>query len=625
MSPAPKLTAKRLRNWLGRTRCLSAQDVSASQEQQSPTEATLSPNRSMLLYSRIKSMIQDCQSSHHDRCKTSMSFPHGARVIDCTSRRIVPLLHRRYLVLSYVWGIESRSAVARETNSECEERALPSYLPQTILNALDITINLGYHYLWIDRYCIDQGHSADKLHQINQMGNIYSHAELAICALGSSDEAGIFGVSQARDTRADRVVGPAQCLRDSVWSTRGWTLQEMVLARRCLIFSAEACYLACCTAIYNDDITHAKPLISDYESRGSECVRFPRGNMGESIFSPRSIYASTHVCDDYVRTRYSSGGRECVLFPGGNMGRNMGRNISYHRSRYAFTQLRDEYAKRTLGFEIDVLSAFVGFLTRYPYPSYCGVVAFPQDEVEEASAYSPEDDVTSVRLHRGRDQILDDNFLLALTWRVSRGELSIRRDSALPSWTWLNQTRPFVENVDEWPYIRESVPAYRARVELPTPDGSKMLFSKYNDTFRGCSPHTILPFDLPHLYIRSVVVEWTLEVVDSRRTIRQQWGTRERWPSFMPDTTSEIWWDNLPPWQLSEFGTVTDVARVPTHDLAVLMVGHHWGLKWDWLLIRNTYDGKFEREGLVRFRDWSAPKRWNFVPPQEYLKSIELV
>ena len=589
MSRSTKSTAERLRDLLRRTPLSAAQDVSYAQDvsvaQKHHPQTSISASTSdwTLSYPYISTILKDCLSSHEQCSSTEMSFPEGARVIDCARLQIVSLRRkRRYLALSYVWGADSRCAHTSVINGEHEQAVLPSPLPQTILDAIEITIKLGYRYLWVDRYCIEQGHSADKLHQINQMGNIYSCAVAAICALGSSDEAGIFGVSEARDKSADRVVGAAQCLRNSVWSTRGWTLQEMVLARRCLIFSAEACYMACFKAVYNDDIARATPMISDFDS-------------------------------------YGSGGREGVLFPGGNMGME----IYHHRNRHAFTQLRDEYVKRTLGFETDIFNAFVGILTRYPYPSYCGVVAFPQDEVNDAP-YSFYEDVGITWSKRGRQQF-DDNFLLALMWRVNRGELSMRRASALPSWTWLNQTRPFIEKVDEWPAIQDAIPAYRALIKLPSTDGSIMLFSEYKDTFRGPSSKTVLPFHVPQLYIRSVVVEWTLEVIDGRRGIRQQWGTREKWPSFMPDTTSEIWWDNLPPEQLSNFGTATDVARVPTKGLAVLMVGHQWGLQWDWLLIRANGDGKYEREGLVRFRIWSAMKKGHFVPPEEYVKSIELV
>ena len=63
---------------------------------------------------------------------------------------------------------------------------MPS-LPRTVGDTILVTLKLGYHYLWADRYCIDQNDGRDKALQINQMDLVYQEAEITVIATAGDD------------------------------------------------------------------------------------------------------------------------------------------------------------------------------------------------------------------------------------------------------------------------------------------------------------------------------------------------------------------------------------------------------------------------------------------------------
>ncbi|KAH7093544.1 heterokaryon incompatibility [Paraphoma chrysanthemicola] len=130
-----------------------------------------------------------------------------------------------YVALSYVWG-RPCPTLAASSNSLRDA-------PQTILDSMKITRELGFRYLWVDRYCIDQAHAIDKRHQIQQMGAIYSAAQLTVIASAGEDPScGLSGVSTDRVTFREVTIGDFTvrfipepvtheiCL--STWASRAW-------------------------------------------------------------------------------------------------------------------------------------------------------------------------------------------------------------------------------------------------------------------------------------------------------------------------------------------------------------------------------------------------------------------
>jgi hypothetical protein len=120
---------------------------------------------------------------------------------------------------------------------------------------MQVTIRLGYRYLWVDRYCIPQEHSAAKDDLINRMGEIFSASSLTIiAACGEDSESGLAGISTRRSAQLSlkvnghhlvALVSSPNEVKASKWTTRGWTYQEGLLAQRRLIFTDKQAYFQC--------------------------------------------------------------------------------------------------------------------------------------------------------------------------------------------------------------------------------------------------------------------------------------------------------------------------------------------------------------------------------------------
>ena len=84
-----------------------------------------------------------------------------------------------YVALSYLWG---KSRLIRVINNR-----LPTQVPNVIEDAMSVTKALGFRYLWVDQFCIDQQDSDRKIVEIRKMNMIYNTAELTIVAAAGSD------------------------------------------------------------------------------------------------------------------------------------------------------------------------------------------------------------------------------------------------------------------------------------------------------------------------------------------------------------------------------------------------------------------------------------------------------
>lgn len=159
------------------------------------------------------------------------------KLVDCEQECVV--LARtdvNYIALSYVWGQCTQSANTRITDA-----------PLTIRDAIEVTRNRGYRYLWIDRYCIDQSLATEKQEQITSMDTIYANASLTIIdGTGRDSSLGLAGVSLDWTSLPQNTLGeftmvslwqsPAKQTCDSYWVSRGWTYQEGVLSPRKIVF-----------------------------------------------------------------------------------------------------------------------------------------------------------------------------------------------------------------------------------------------------------------------------------------------------------------------------------------------------------------------------------------------------
>lgn len=191
-------------------------------------------------------------------------FSGGFRLIDCAQECIAVLYSPCvYLTLSYVWGKKQPQWLFANTlNIKAMSEAgalsatsnLGSRIPNTIQEAMLLTVRLGHRYLWVDALCIVQNDENEKRHVMDHMDEIYAGALTTIlvpCCEHADDV--IPGVLTARRNTMNhhlsiavgahrlRINGdfhPLFYLNKGTHTTRAWCLQEQVLSKGFLLMGA---------------------------------------------------------------------------------------------------------------------------------------------------------------------------------------------------------------------------------------------------------------------------------------------------------------------------------------------------------------------------------------------------
>lgn len=224
--------------------------------------------------SLARAWFDACARNHPGCAVNRHSQMPKMRLIDCENRKLVSVgghgdtQMRQFVALSYVWGQPTKALNGKEIESGHSTSAaedLPSGLPRTIDDALTVTKALGFQYLWVDQYCIDQRDNEDKEQQVAHMDLIYQYAEITIIAAAGEDC--FHGLPGVKDCPRD-VLNPfildlgdgrpaltfgtlnfpstsKEHWQGGKWHTRGWTFQEAHLSRRRLVFSDTAMHFEC--------------------------------------------------------------------------------------------------------------------------------------------------------------------------------------------------------------------------------------------------------------------------------------------------------------------------------------------------------------------------------------------
>lgn len=365
-----------------------------------------------------------CQNHHRGPCMSNIEMVTGLCLIDCRSRTVVAApADAEYVALSYCWGQPgprwfqwwTRAASAQDpiVHSDADSDGivchLPAKVPEVISDAMLVTASMGFSYLWVDRYCIDQNNAAKHV-QINQMDSIYQKAGLTIiAAAGDTPSYGLPGVGlrprrqQLACSAGDldfwsTMSHPYETLESSPWFKRAWTFQEGLLSRRRLVFTDEQVYYECAA------MNCRESMLNDLDSLHTEDRRKFRECLKSGFFGSRNPY-STGGFGEVSRT------------PKDNMTR--------------LREMIELYTGRELTYDTDSLNAFVGILR-----------LFEQSE-------SPIPTIWGVPLHRsldaeGEDLVkkTDASFVASLAWRheirlaANYSAIYPRRRNGFPSWSW---------------------------------------------------------------------------------------------------------------------------------------------------------------------------------------------
>lgn len=240
------------------------------------------------------------------------------RVIDIEGGYIKPVpLDTKYVALSYVWGqlpmLQLRKDNLELLTSRGALESIYEKLPPTITDTIGFLKALGLRYLWIDGLCLIQDDGDDVTLGVSMMNSIYHGSYFTIVAAAGQDaNAGLSGLQQefecpARKQNIVQLPSGLQMtithsidwhLKRSIHNQRGWTLQELVLPDRTLIFVNGQAYFRCHEANWSEE-TWADQQIRWLDADDSNISRLPDPVEG---FLP-SCWAYQKICEDFSRRK----------------------------------------------------------------------------------------------------------------------------------------------------------------------------------------------------------------------------------------------------------------------------------------------------------------------------------
>ncbi|KAI8711915.1 HET domain-containing protein [Fusarium sp. LHS14.1] len=208
------------------------------------------------LYFRVlRAWLLNCDDNH-DECRLRQSgrwfWPtRPISVGDYPNLRLAeePNHDRDYVVLSHCWGKPTEEERNRFcTTPQNYHPRLDGFhfddLPKTFQDAIEVTRALGKKYLWIDALCIIQGPKDDWESEAGRMEHVFTNAYCTIAASSAGGWKDGFLQSGLWD-QIDPESMECHCsfdseVREAPLLKRAWVLQERVLSRRIIHFTAEA-------------------------------------------------------------------------------------------------------------------------------------------------------------------------------------------------------------------------------------------------------------------------------------------------------------------------------------------------------------------------------------------------
>ncbi|KAF4467376.1 HET-domain-containing [Fusarium albosuccineum] len=274
------------------------------------------PASSKRNYTGLRKWLSTCMASHEGCCSSHSMTNKSAEEITVLPTRVIdvgnPKEHGpkprlfmskkasgQYIALSHRWSKAVATKLKSDNLIRYQQELPVNDMPPTFQDAIEVTRQLGFRYLWIDSLCIIQDDESDWSHESHRMGTIFEEAGCTIAAVNSVDDNGIdHGLFLPRDTDPlsvkltipykkvplsklsqrvfkshtsvyiwkmqwlrelptmktcnentitirPRIVSSWRRLPRSNWYKRGWVLQERLLSRRLIYYTKNKLSWSC--------------------------------------------------------------------------------------------------------------------------------------------------------------------------------------------------------------------------------------------------------------------------------------------------------------------------------------------------------------------------------------------
>ncbi|KAF2996333.1 hypothetical protein E8E14_003560 [Neopestalotiopsis sp. 37M] len=359
----------------------------------------------------------------------------------------------KYVALSYCWGGPQPVETTKATLQQHLDALPVERLPQTIKDAITVTRGLKLKYLWIDALCIIQDSPDDKAIEITRMTEVYNCAYVTISA--STAVTCRDGFLQQRILEQQPIQLRARFSRSKIGSvllmvdpytnepihTRGWTMQEHLLAPRLLSFGSLCMEYRCLSGRQRDGGT---PLPWNEQQQG---MPITEGGVASVLYTAKyggMANMRSHKTFKRNTLLYRTGLMPLALKLTGEAQEGKSQIIAQ------WANIVEAYTARGLGFPDDRLNAISGIARKFHRPELGEFVA----------------------------GLFSFELLSQLVWSRadSQDPLSRPQTYRAPSWSWASIDGQVVFNNTWWK--AENATAVLIGVEVtPTSDNEK--YNKY--------------------------------------------------------------------------------------------------------------------------------------------------
>lgn len=236
-----------------------------------------SPAGSAPYFQLLREWLRGCEK--HQKCRKRISYwPTRVIFVGGPDPNKLELQEQAsgedYIALSHCWGTPADEEKKRfcTTPENYQDRVKNGFsydnLPKTFQDAVQVTRGLRKEYLWIDSLCIIQGDKEDWQNEAGHMEEVFASAYCTIAASSAPDwkdgflerdlSPQYFQIEDSSGRQVyvcDNTDDFSKDVDEGPLNKRAWVLQERVLSRRTIHFSAKQTYWECAKGVLCENFT----------------------------------------------------------------------------------------------------------------------------------------------------------------------------------------------------------------------------------------------------------------------------------------------------------------------------------------------------------------------------------